>query len=106
MPDAHNQVEFFSAPNGTESSDGTFTGMDLACFSSGTCNGTDFDLVTFTSSGGDIGSIALSNDTRVAFEYGIPITPVITNPLPGAIYLFGGILGGAFWLGRRKRSAD
>jgi len=30
------------------------------------------------------------------------ISPV---PLPGAIYLFGSVLGGAFWLGRRKRSA-
>jgi hypothetical protein len=26
-------------------------------------------------------------------------------PLPPAIYLFGSVLGGAFWLGRRKRSA-
>jgi hypothetical protein len=30
------------------------------------------------------------------------ISPV---PLPGAIYLFGSVFGGAFWLSRRKRSA-
>jgi hypothetical protein len=33
----------------------------------------------------------------------IPAAPPI--PLPPAIYLFGSVLGGAFWLGRRKRSA-
>jgi hypothetical protein len=26
-------------------------------------------------------------------------------PLPPAIYLFGSVLGGAFWVGRKKRSA-
>jgi hypothetical protein len=36
------------------------------------------------------------------------ITPIAAPPeipLPPAIYLFGSVLGGAFWLGRRKRSA-
>jgi hypothetical protein len=36
------------------------------------------------------------------------ITPVAAPPeipLPPALYLFGSVLGGAFWLGRRKRSA-
>jgi hypothetical protein len=36
------------------------------------------------------------------------ITPVGAPseiPLPPAIYLFGTVLGGAFWLGRRRRSA-
>jgi hypothetical protein len=60
-----------------------------------------FDLVTFTAaSGGGIGSVVLSNNTGAAFEFGIGVVP-----LPPAIYLFGSVLGGAFWLGRRKRSA-
>lgn len=33
------------------------------------------------------------------------LNPVSAVPLPPAIYLFGSVLGGAFWLGRSKRSA-
>jgi hypothetical protein len=33
----------------------------------------------------------------------LPVPPEV--PLPPAIYLFGSVLGGAFWLSRRKRSA-
>jgi hypothetical protein len=96
-PDSYNQVAFFAGLNGTGSPEGTFTGADLACFTR-TCNGMQFDLVTFTASaGGDIGSVVLSNNTSAAFEFGVV-------PLPPAIYLFGSVLGGAFWLARRKRS--
>jgi hypothetical protein len=102
-PDTYNQVEFFSGPNGTGSSEGTFTGTNLACFASGTCDGTDFDLVTFTASGGDIGSVVFSNNTGAAFEFNIGPFAVAT-PLPSAIFLFGSLLGGVFWLGRRKHS--
>jgi hypothetical protein len=35
----------------------------------------------------------------------LPEAPPPEIPLPPAIYLFGSVLGGAFWLGRRKRSA-
>jgi hypothetical protein len=34
-----------------------------------------------------------------------PVAAPSEIPLPPAIYLFGSVLGGAFWLGRRKRSA-
>jgi hypothetical protein len=99
-PDAYNQVALFSGLNGTGSPEGTFTGAGLACGRS-TCNQMQFDLVTFTASGGgDIGSVVLSNNTSPAFEFGIGAVP-----LPPAIYLFGSVLGGAFWLRRRKRSA-
>ena len=99
-PDPYNSVEFFSGPNGTGMDLGTFTGSDLGCFAS-TCNATLSSLVTFTAAGGDIGSVMLSNDVNAAFEFVGP-DPV---PLPPAIYLFGSVLGGAFWLSRRKRGA-
>jgi hypothetical protein len=72
----------------------------LAC-ATGACDQIGFDLVTFTVSGGEIGSVEL-NSTGSAFEY--RIDPPDAAPLPGAIYLFGSVLGGAFWFGRRKRS--
>jgi hypothetical protein len=48
-----------------------------------------------------------SNGFPSASGSGIGLSSVISspNPVPGAIYLFGSVLGGAFWLGRRKRSA-
>jgi hypothetical protein len=53
---------------------------------------------------------ASSSTSNVIFRTASPssITPVSAPseiPLPPAIYLFGSILGGAFWLGRRKRNA-
>jgi len=103
-PDLFNGVEFFSGQNGMGSPLGTFNGTNLACFST-TCDQTDFDLVTFTDTTGTIGSVVLSNSINghgnsPAFEFGGPTA----IPLPPAIYLFGSVLGGAFWLGRRKRS--
>jgi hypothetical protein len=92
-----NEATFFSGPGGTGMNLGTFTGADLGVPSPGTL----FSLVTFFASSGDIGSVELSNSGSAAFEFGGP-DPV---PLPPAIYLFGSVLGGAFWLGRRKRSA-
>jgi hypothetical protein len=98
--DSYNKVAFISGLDGEGSPEGTFTGADLACGRS-TCNQMGFDLVTFTaSSGGDIGSVVLSNNTSAAFEFGIGIVP-----LPPSIYLFGSVLGGAFWITRRKRGA-
>jgi len=101
-PDPYNSVTLFSGANGTGTQLGTFTGSDLACFASGACKDGGFDLVTFTALGGDIGSIVLSNNTTAAFEFNLD--PAAT-PLPSAIYLFGSVLGGVFWVGRRKRSA-
>jgi hypothetical protein len=94
-PDTYNQVDFFSGGLNL----GEFTRTDLACGSS-SCNQTGFDLVTFTASSGEIGSVTLADTGPAAFEFGIGVVP-----LPPAIYLFGSVLGGAFWLGRRKRSA-
>jgi hypothetical protein len=34
-----------------------------------------------------------------------PVGPPSEVPLPPAVYLFGSVLGGAFWLGRKKRNA-
>jgi len=113
-PDPWNEVTFFSGPDGTGSNLGTFTGTSLECYAEGPCRDTGWDLVTFTASSGDIGSVVLSNADIIAFEFSIPATtvpvttnplPVATTPLPGALYLFGGALGGVFWLGRRKRRA-
>jgi len=101
-PDSYNQVEFFSGANGTGSVLGTFNGADLACFASGACEDNGFDLVTFLSSGGDIGSVVLNNSTLHAFEFNVD--PAAT-PLPSAIYLFGSVLGVAFWMSRRRHSA-
>jgi len=100
-PDPYNSVTFFSGANGTGTQLGSFTGSDLACFTSN-CRDGGFDLVTFTALGGDIGSIVFNNITAAAFEYNFEPT---ATPLPSAIYLFGSILGGVFWVGRRKRSA-
>jgi hypothetical protein len=104
-PDPQNEVTFFSEPGGMGTSLGSFNGTDLACFIS-SCHQTSFDLVTFAASSGDIGSLVVSNSINgmgsgSAFEFGGP-DPV---PVPGAIYLFGSVLGGAFWLVRRKRRA-
>jgi len=95
-PDSYNEATFFSGLDGTGTNIGMFSGSDLAVPS-----GTLFSLVTFTASSGDIGSVVLSNSSFAAFEFVGP-DPI---PLPPAIYLFGSVLGGAFWLGRRKRSA-
>jgi hypothetical protein len=56
---------------------------------------------TEASGGGNIGSVVLSNSGSAAFEFAGPIA----EPLPPAIYLLGSVLGGVFWLGRKKRSA-
>ena len=101
-PDPFNRVTLFSGPNGAGTILNAFNGSSLACFSS-TCGGTGFDLVTFTDPSGNIGSMTLTNaaNTAPAFEFGGP-TAV---PLPPALYMFGSVLGGAFWMSRRKRSA-
>jgi hypothetical protein len=99
-PDPYNEVTFFSEPGGMGTNLGSFNGTDLACFST-SCNQTAFDLVRFAASSGDIGSVVLSNTAKAAFEFADP-DPIL---LPPAIYLFGSVLGGAFWLGRRKRRA-
>jgi hypothetical protein len=103
-PDPYNVVQFFSGRDGTGNSLGTFNGADLACFNT-LCHDAGFDLVYFSTeaTGEDIniGSVVLSNSGSPAFEFGGPIE----EPLPPAIYLFGSVLGGAFWLSRRKRSA-
>ena len=100
-PDPYNEIAFFSGPDGTGSPEGAFNGTSLAC-SSSTCKDTDFDLVTFTASGGAIGSAVLTNTGAGAFEY--DIDPVSAVPLPASIYMFGSVLTGAFWLSHRKRS--
>jgi len=103
-PDPYNVVQFFSGPDGTGNSLGTFNGADLACFNT-LCHDGGFDLVYFSTeaTGEDIniGSVVLSNSEDPAFEFAGPIQ----EPLPPAIYLFGSVLGGAFWLARRNRSA-
>jgi len=103
-PDPYNEVTFFSEPGGMGTNLGSFNGTDLACFIT-SCHQESFDLVTFAASSGDIGSLMVSNSMNAmgnapAFEFAGP-DPV---PLPPAIYLFGSVLGGAFWLARRKRS--
>jgi hypothetical protein len=98
-PDSYNQATFFSTPNGMGTSIGSFTGQDIGPLPG--ASGSESSLVTFFATSGDIGSVTLSNSGSAAFEFGGP-DPV---PLPPAIYLFGSALGGAFWLGRRKRSA-
>jgi hypothetical protein len=104
-PDLYNEVTFFSEPGGMGTNLGSFIGADLACFGT-SCHATAFDLVTFAASSGDIGSVVLSNSMNglgnaAAFEFAGP-EPI---PLPPAIYLFGSVLGGAFWMSRRKRGA-
>jgi hypothetical protein len=54
-----------------------------------------------TASGGAIATMAGSGNETIATVEAPP--PEI--PLPPAIYLFGSVLGGAFWMSRRKRSA-
>jgi len=94
-PDPYNLVTLFSGPGGTGTDLGSFTGSDVAQ--------PDFVtvLATFTDPSGNIGSMTLTNHTAAAFEFAGPNAV----PLPPAIYLFGSVLGGAFWLARRKRSA-
>jgi hypothetical protein len=99
-PDLYNEVEFFSEANGTGSPEGAFNGTNLACGSS-SCADSGFDLVTFAASSGDIGSAALTDTGPAAFEFGI--NPASAVPLPASIYLFASVLGGAFWMSRKKR---
>jgi len=51
--------------------------------------------------------LAQSNGNQWSTPNGVPgaLAPLNVVPLPPAIYLFGSTLGGALWLGRRKRRA-
>ena len=75
-PGAGNQIAFYTGENGTGSlinvigGETTFyNGANLPCYISG-CRGR-FDLVTFTVSEGNIGSVVLSDRGGGSFEYNI-----------------------------------
>jgi hypothetical protein len=109
-PDPYNQIAFFTGSNGTGTlldviggNTTNYNGSNLACFAS-TCADTLFDLVTFVASGGNIGSVVLT-DAGAAFEFGFDPSPAAT-PLPAALPLFATGLGALGLLGwRRKRKA-
>ena len=96
-PDSYNTVKFYSGQNGT-GLESTFTGSSLA----DPTKGIGYDLVTFSASGGTIGSVVLSDSGQPAFEYG-NVTP---TPLPAALPLFASALGiGGVFLRLRKKKA-
>jgi hypothetical protein len=103
-PDPYNHVAFFSGSNGTGMNLGEFAGNGLSCFTS-SCGDTGFDLVAFEATGGNIGSVVLTDDVSAAFEFGFNPSPAAT-PLPAALPLFATGLGALGLLGwRRKRKA-
>ena len=97
-PDSYNFIDFYTGLNGTGTLIRTVTGTDLVPPAT-TAFG--FDFVTFTSNGGQIGSIVLRDSGQAAFEFS-DIAPV---PIPGALPLFATGLGGLCLLmrGRRKK---
>jgi hypothetical protein len=106
-PDPYNQIAFYTGPNGTGSlidviggNTTNYNGSNLACFAS-TCSDTLFDLVTFAVSGGNIGSVVLT-DAGAAFEYELAPTPD-TLPLPASLPLFAGGLSALGLLGWQRR---
>jgi hypothetical protein len=52
-----------------------------------------------------LSTMGIGANTPLTISGGSITTPGAPVPLPPAIYLFGSVLGGAFWLGRKKRSA-
>jgi hypothetical protein len=50
-------------------------------------------------------AMGFSGPINVSFTPLAGATAISPVPLPPALYLFGSVLGGAFWLGRKKRSA-
>jgi hypothetical protein len=82
-PSAENQIRFYTGENGTGSlinvirGETTFyNGANLPC---GGCRGR-FDLVTFTFSNGNVGSVVLSDRGGRSFEYNI-VSPAVVAVL-------------------------
>jgi hypothetical protein len=113
-PDLYNEVQFYSGLNGSGSlidviggaTITNYTGANLACYGT-TCTQTLFDLLTFTDTGGLIGSVILTDTSSAAFEYTIVpnANQFSSTPLPGAIWLFASGLGILGFAKRRKQSS-
>jgi hypothetical protein len=113
-PDIYNEARFYSGANGTGSlidvvggaTTTNYNGTNLACYGT-VCTQTLFDLLTFTDTGGLIGSVILADTGQAAFEYTIIPNDrqFSSTPLPGAIWLFASGLGILGFAKRRKQSS-
>ena len=103
-PDTYNNVTFYNGPNATGGQIGSsLAGSGLACYPS-TCTQLAWDVVTFTASGGNFGSVVLTDTGPAAFEFGLRVgTNQGETPLPAAFWLFGTVIAGTAGASRMRR---
>lgn len=103
-PDTYNNVAFYAGPNATGGQIGsTLAGSGLACYPN-TCTQLAWDVVTFTASGGNFGSVVLTDTGQAAFEFGLRVgTNQGETPLPAAFWLFGTVIAGTAGASRMRR---
>jgi hypothetical protein len=100
-PDAYNTVNFYSGLNGTGGLIASITGSDL----SDATPGSGYDFVTFTATGGTIGSVVLEDAGSAAFEYADQTLGgnLAGTPIPAALPLFAAGLGFLALFSRRRK---
>jgi hypothetical protein len=100
-PDSYNTVNFYSGELGTGTLIASISGSALV----DDTPGSGFDFVTFTASGGTIGSVVLEDAGSAAFEYADQSVGgnLAGTPLPAALPLFAGGLGLVALFSRRRK---
>ena len=100
-PDSYNTVNFYSGALGSGTLIASISGSALTHDTPGS----GFDFVTFTATGGTIGSVVLEDAGSAAFEYADQTlgTNGAQTPLPAALPLFAGGLGLVALFSRRRK---
>jgi hypothetical protein len=100
-PDSYNTVNFYSGVSGGGTLIASISGSALH----DDTPGSGYDFVTFTASGGTIGSVILEDAGSAAFEYADQTLSGTTaeTPIPAALPLFAGGLGLVALFSRRRK---
>lgn len=100
-PDSYNTVNFYSGVSGGGTLIASISGSALH----DDTPGSGYDFVTFTASGGTIGSVILEDAGSAAFEYADQTLSGMTaeTPIPAALPLFAGGLGLVALFSRRRK---